>query len=97
LKHVLIPKNVKFYSILFYSNSDLKFSKSKSKIQLLSEWKAIDCKVIILDKFSQKLKNCVLSESLKIQRYVGSGGENGILTTCHGKLVTATIRHIFFD
>jgi hypothetical protein len=37
LKYVLIPKNVKFYSILFYSNSDLKVSKIKSKIQLLLE------------------------------------------------------------
>ncbi len=29
LKYVLIHKNVKFYSILFYSNSDLKVSKSE--------------------------------------------------------------------
>jgi hypothetical protein len=37
LKYVLIPENFKFYSILFYSNSDLKVSKSKSKIQFLLE------------------------------------------------------------
>ncbi len=38
---------------------------------------AIVCKVIILDKFPQKYKQLLLSESLKVQRCVGSGGENG--------------------
>ncbi len=38
---------------------------------------AIVCKVIILDKCPQKYKQLLLSESLKIERYVGSGGEDG--------------------
>jgi hypothetical protein len=38
---------------------------------------AIVYKVIILDKCPQKYKQFLLSQSLKVQRYVGSGGENG--------------------
>jgi hypothetical protein len=38
---------------------------------------SIVCKFIILDKCPQKYKQLLLSESLKVQRYVRSGGENG--------------------
>jgi hypothetical protein len=38
---------------------------------------AIVCKVIILDKCPQKYKELLLSECLKVERYMGSDGENG--------------------
>jgi hypothetical protein len=42
---------------------------------------AIVCKVIILGKSSHKYKQLLFSESLKVQRYVRSGGESVVQNT----------------
>jgi hypothetical protein len=61
--NILIPKNIKFCNILFYSNSDLKVSKSKSKIQLLLEsnnqfYRSCKAKCVCLCDYIKVDQNC---------------------------------------
>jgi hypothetical protein len=83
LKKTTAAKNIKNEDVLERNGSTIARKEvgtgfySKLLRAKQTENEAIVCKVIILDKYSQKYKQLLLSESLKVESYVGSGGEKG--------------------